>query len=421
MIDNVLSLFITRWQTLRKSTLYMNAFFLMLSTFTLAASGLLFWLLVTQAYDAVAVGLATTLISTSGLLALLGLAGFDTTFVRFLPNAERKNDYINSGYIIVSSLSVVLAAVLGAVLPWLSPSFSILSNPWVYICFVLFTVATSLSLLTNAVFLAFKHARYIFIINAVFGALKVALVLLVAQGNAITIFAIVGGTQIIGLVLGIVWMKRVHNYRFAPRIHVDVVRAVRKFSFSVYASSILNLLPPTLLPLLIVYQVGLEDAAYYYMAFTIASVLYTIAYASMQSMFAEGSHDESAMHAHVKKAAKLIVVLLLPATILTLALSSFLLTIFGPGYAAKGTALLQLFAIGALPVAVYSAMGAIFKVTKNLAGVIGMNVTYAVVILGLSFWLVPVWGLVAVGWAWIIGNILACGIGALFLIKNNKR
>jgi O-antigen/teichoic acid export membrane protein len=156
------------------------------------------------------------------------------------------------------------------------------------------------------------------------------------------------------------------------------------------------------------------------MAFTLASVLYTIAYASMQSAFAEGSHNEATMGAHVKKAAKFLAVLLLPAALLMALMSSFLLTVFGPDYAREASALLQLFALGALPVAVSSAMGAIFKVTKNLRGVVSMNTTFAVITLSLSYFLVPTQGLLAIGWAWIIGNLAACGIGALFLLRIPK-
>src|SRR5664279_2702355 len=87
---------------LHKSTFLINALYLMLSTFVVAAMGFLFWVFVAHAYDAATVGLATTLLSISGLLSLLGLAGFDSTFVRFLPGTKNKNEYINSGFIVVT-------------------------------------------------------------------------------------------------------------------------------------------------------------------------------------------------------------------------------------------------------------------------------------------------------------------------------
>lgn len=410
----------THFRALTGSTLVMNAFYLMLSTLVVAVAGFIFWIAVARSYDTAAVGLATTLISVSVLSSLLGLAGFDSTFVRFLPRSDQKNEYINSGFMVVTLASTVLAVSLATILPMVSSSMSILDKPWAFVSFVFFTVVTSLNVLTNAVFLAFKEAKYILIINAIFSLLKILLPLLVAAGGAITIFVLAGSAQLLGLVLSVAWMRHRFGYRFSPRIHAEALRAVRKFSVSMYASSILNLLPTALLPLIIVNRMGPKNAAYYYMAFTIVGVLYTIAYASMQSVFAEGSHDEAAMNLHVAKASKMIAVMLLPAAAITIALSHILLTMFGQEYAARSSSLLQLFALSALPVAIYSALGAIFKVTKNLAGMVTMNVAYAAVIIGLSYVLIPRWGLIATGWAWAAGNLAACGVGVLFLTRINK-
>jgi O-antigen/teichoic acid export membrane protein len=282
-------------------------------------------------------------------------------------------------------------------------------------------MVSSLNALVSAVFLAHKQARYILAISIILGLSKILLPLLIAPGNALTIFAIAGMAQLTGLMWGFILMRRKFSYAFSALFDINVVRVVRKFSFSMYASSILNLLPPTLLPILVVHIMGPANAAYYYMAFTIAGALYTIAYASMQSVFAEGSHNATAIHAHAIKALKLVTVLLLPASLLITALASFILGWFGQEYAQEATALLRLFALGALPIAVYSAMGAIFKVTKNLRGIVCMNAVYAVVTLSSAYWLMPSLGLVAIGVAWIIGNMAACAIGALFLLISSKK
>lgn len=408
---------------LNKNTLLMNAFYLMLSTLVIAGSGFIFWIVAARTYDATTVGLATTLLSASGLLSLLGLAGFDTTFVRFLPNSARKSAYINNGLIVTAFLSSILGAGFALVLPFVSPELAILNSNWAFVGFTFFTAVTALNVLTNAVFLAFKQVRSMLIINALWGGCKVALPFLVVHGNAMTIFVIAGVAQLIGLVLSILWMRSKFHYTFLPILDMSALREVKRFSFSMYTSSILNLLPPTLLPLLIVHHLGAASAAYYYMAFTIAGVLYAIAYAAMQSVFAEASHNEAALPALVARATKLIAIVLLPAALLIVAVSNMLLAAFGQEYAKEAHTLLQLFALSALPVAAYSALGAIFKVTKNLRGIVGMNVVYALVILGSSYFLVPHFGLIAVGWGWIGGNVAACGVGVFFLVqrKNSKK
>jgi len=410
-----------RLRDLRQSTFFMNAFYLMLSTFIVAGFGFIFWVIVARGYSSTTIGLATTLLSVSGLLSMLSLAGFDTTFVRFLPKSKRPNDHINNGLVVVALLGVVLSLGFVSTLSVTSPSLIFVQhNGWYIFGFTFFTVATSLNVLTNAIFLAQKRVRDIFIINLLFSAFKVVLPLLIIHGSVMTIFVMVGISQLVGLVLSLGVMKVRFQYTFSPKIHGDIMRLTRKYSFSVYASSILNLLPPTILPLIIIHRLGSSSAAYYYIVFTIGSALYTIAYASMQSAFAEGSHNEAAMRNHILKATKLIGVLLAPAIVVVLAFSNVILKIFGSEYATGGSGLLRLFAISAVAVAACSALGAIFKVTHNLRGVVAMNIVYAAGILGLSYVFIPKFGILGVGWAWIAGTIAAAMVGWAFLKRSNS-
>src|SRR5688572_21385611 len=125
-------------RTILKNSLFMNAFYLMVSTFILGVCGFIFWIIVTRIYDTTAVGLATTLLSVSGLVSLLGLAGFDTTFIRFLPGSNRKNDYINSGLIVSLLASLGLGVCVGIIMLMTSKSLSMLADPWVFASFVFF-------------------------------------------------------------------------------------------------------------------------------------------------------------------------------------------------------------------------------------------------------------------------------------------
>lgn len=412
---DLMLLFVRRFHGVRNSTLMMNAFYLMLSTLVVALSGFIFWIVITRSYDAASVGVATTFLSVSGLLSLLSLAGFDTTFVRFLPSSLHKNTYINSGIVVVTLLSTVLSLGFAVLAPIFMPQMALLHDLWSCLMFVFFTAATSLNTLTNAVFLAYKKARHIFTINILFSIAKVGLPFFVTEGSALTIFVLAGIAQLLGAILSLVWMKQKFGYGFGINIDLSTLKAVKKFSFSVYISSVLNLIPPTVLPLIIIHKIGPENAAYYYMAFTIASVLYTVAYAASQSAFAEGSHDESSMRQHIIKAAKIIGVVLLPAAAVTAIFSNVLLSIFGSEYQ-QGATLLRLFALSALPVAVYSVLGVIFKITKNLRGIVVMNVAYIVVIIFVSYTFITHAGINAVGWAWLFGNVVAACIGLRYLI-----
>jgi O-antigen/teichoic acid export membrane protein len=417
MLPMIRALVANGYGQFKRSTLLMNSIYLMLGTVSVAVFGFAFWVIVTRSYPSDVVGMTATLLSVSGLISMLGLVGFDTTFVRFLPHSQRRrDDHISTGIILVAVMSGLLALAFIVLMPLVSPSLAFVTHDSMYAFgFIFFTVVTSLNTLTNAIFLAFKSARDILIINILFSALKVALPLLIVKGGSMTIFVLVGISQLVGLILSLVILRAQLGYIFRFHIHLDFLRYVKKYSSSVYISSILNLLPPTLLPLIIVHQIGAASAAYYYIAFTIATTLYTISYASMQSAFAEGSHNQTEMKAHIQKAIKLIGVLLTPAIIMVVGLSGFILRIFGGEYASEGRTLLQLFAISAFGVAAYSTMGTIFKVAQHLRGVIIMNIVYAGIILGVSYLFVPRFGVMAIGWAWLLGNVASAFVGFIFL------
>lgn len=403
-----------RLLALRSNTLVFNSFALLMASGAVAAFGFIFWAIIARMFDDATVGIAATLLSLSSLISLLSLAGFDTTFVRFLPKSKRRQDYINSGLIIAGALSGILSLGFILAFPFVAPTLSFVTQNPLYACgFIIFTVITTLNTLTNSVFLAHRKAMYILFINILFSIAKVVLPFLFVATDAMTIFNIAGISQLVGLILSLWFIRRLFGHTYTLRIHFDILALSRKYSFAVYSASILNLLPPTILPLIITQQIGPQGSAYYYMAFTIATLLYTIAYSAMQSAFAEGSHAEHHLRQHIIKAAKLIALLLIPAAIILFFGAPYLLTIFGKNYSSEGAQLLQILCMSAIFVSMYSAMGAIFKVRHSIRPLVYMNVAYVVVILGGSYMFVPVYGLQAVGYAWMAGNIAAVTIGLL--------
>lgn len=402
-------------QQIRANSQLANSVYLMLATFIVAGLGFVFWTTITHDYTSTAVGLATALLSVSNLLAMLGLAGFDTTFVRYLPKAHQPQEYISSGMAMVAMASMFLSIAALFILPTVTPKLAFVTEPIYGVLFVASTVATALNTLTNAIFLAHKNARDIFIINTLFSICKVVLPIAIGGDSAITIFIFAGVAQAVGLALSVYGIQRKYGYRISLRVHTYVLKIVRRYSLSMYVSSVFNLLPPTVLPLMIVALLGATYAAYYYMAFTIATVLYTIAYASMQAAFSEGSHNEAALRTYITKAIRLVGRLLIPAVVILILASSNLLQIFGKEYAHHAANLLRLFAGAAFFVAIYSALGTVFKVTHNLRGVVSMNIVYAATIIGGVAILVPRLGLLGVGWAWLLGNATASICGLFFL------
>lgn len=393
-------------------SLLRNSVYLMASTGVLSLFGFLFWIITARLFSAEEVGFATTLISAMNLIATLSLVGFNASLVRFLPENTRPNGMINAALAIVSVTSLVLAAGFVAFIPFFSPKLAFMQSSILAIAlFVVFCILSALNILTDAVFLAHRRAHFILIINTIFSASRLAFPFLLISLGAVGIFAAAGIAQTIGLFLSLAALMLYFGY-FPTRMDASQLRALSHYSLGTYAASSLNLLPATLLPLVITAHLGPAESAYYYICLMIANLLYVIPFATTRALFAEGSNTEHAFTAQITRAMKLILALMVPAILMIVLGGHFLLGFFGAEYATGGTILLTLFAIAGIAVSAMSVINVYFLITKDVSAMIAISGVYALSTIGLSYALLG-YGLTGVGIAWIIGNTLASLAGLI--------
>src|SRR3989344_3437534 len=391
-------------------SLFRNSVYLMASTGVLALFGFLFWVVNARLFSIEDVGFATTLISMMNLISMLSLVGFNASLVRFLPQNKKPNEMISSALMIVMLTSFALAASFVAFIPLFSPRLAFVQSSALAITlFILFCILSSLNTLTDSVFLAHRRSHFILIINAIFSAARLVFPFLLISLGAIGIFAAAGIAQTIGFLVSFAAMMLFFGY-LPTRMNMTEIKALSQYSIGNYAASSLNLLPATLLPLLITTHLGPAESAYYYICLMIANFLYVVPFATARALFAEGSNTEAEFPKHVVYASKLILALMIPAIIIVAFTGHFSLGFFGPEYAAGGTTLLTLFAIAGFAVSAMSVINVYFLVTKDTSAMIAISGVYALSTLGLSYALLK-FGLTGVGVAWIAGNTLAAFTG----------
>src|ERR1019366_5408175 len=96
------------WQHFLNDNLFRNSIYLMLNTAIQAAFGFFFWLIATHIFTPADIGVGTTLISAMMLISFVSLLGFNSTFVRILPNSNNRNNEINTGSILVISAAAII-------------------------------------------------------------------------------------------------------------------------------------------------------------------------------------------------------------------------------------------------------------------------------------------------------------------------
>ncbi len=405
-----------RWGQLRHDDLVKNSFFLLAATATQGVLGMAFWLLCARLFPAGQVGEATALISASILLAYLSLLGFNSSVIHYLPKASHPDSWMNNGLVLCTAVSVVLGAGYVLVLPSIAPRLAFVRHsPLETIGFIFFVTMTALVLFTDAVFIARRQAKYNLLVDGfVQGVTKLVLPLAMVSIGAYGIFAATGFASAFDVVVSLVLIVLVLGYQPRLRLNLPLVRQALDFSTANYVANLLNLLPTLVLPIAVIDELGAKPAAYYYIAFAIANLLNAISYSTSQALFAEGAHGDTARRVLVKRSARLLAAAAIPAGLLVAAIAPALLLVFGAQYSRHATATLIVLSLGVLPVAACTWAVTLLRVTKQLPALIGSNVAYAGVICGLAVW----WarsGLVFVGLAWDIGNVVAAAIAGAVL------
>lgn len=391
----------------------------MLSTLVQAGFGFLFWLLNAKLFSPDQIGLAAALISASTFIAYFSLLGFNSTFIRFLPTSKERSAKINTGLTLVLICAVVVAVGYVVLVPGLAPALAFVHNqPLLAVSFVVLSAFAATNLLTDSVFIAYRASGYNLLIYTIQSAIKLALPFALVAAGAFGIFAATGIAAGVALALSLYFMARRFGYRPAPAVHGRVVQDIWHFSSGSYVANLLNILPTLVIPLVIVNRLGAAQAGYFYLAFTLANLLYAVAYSVSQALFAEGSYGEVEFKQLLARGSGLLAAIMIPAAVATALLGPVVLSVFGKAYSAQASQVLMVLALAAPAVAAYVLGCVLLRITKQNVALVVVNLVYAVSICGFAFAWAPR-GLVWVAGGWLVGNAITALLGfALVRYRN---
>lgn len=396
--------------------------FLMAATLSASAIGFAFWLVAARLYTPAEIGVASTLISATTLIAYLSLLGLNNSLVRFLPTSGNRGPEVTQAVLVTAGIALVIATVYALVAPVIAPKLDLLSSDITNsVLFVALTAAAAANLLTDSVFVALRAAKYNLLVDGVIQSLiKVALVAPMVAFGAFGVFTAYGVGALFAVALSLVLLNKMLHIR--PSLGgLRTLRPYLGYSGGTYVSACLNLFPILAVPLIVLNAKGAEAAGYYFVAFQIAMLLNGVSFAVCESTFAEGAHDEGRL-AHVARRSGRLVFTTQAAGALIVAIAApVALSFFGSDYADQATDLLIVFAAGSIGVAFNTWTSTLLKLTPGGMGwLIGSHVVYAVVIIGGSQWLSDR-SLVWLAVMWGVGNALCGLIASIGLIASRRR
>ena len=387
-------------------SLYRNSVYLMLSTLVMSVLGFVFWITSARLFTTEQVGLATAIISVMSLITSFSILGLNAGLIRYLPKAENKDKKINTSFTLILIVTIIISSVFLLSARIVSPKLMFIHNNLILaFIFIFFMSFSSFSSIIDSIFIAYRNTKFVLLKSTIFSSLKILLLFAFAGLGAYGIFSAHMTGLIIGFLTAFLILTIKFNYKPKFVFHESTIKKIGKYSFGSYAAGFIAGLPAMLLPLLVLNKLGAESSAYYYMAMMIAAILFMIPQATANSLFAEGSYNEDELKKHIKKAVKIISLLLIPAIIIIVFIGQYILLAFGKNYSIEGFRFLQLLSLSSVFVAINSIFGVLLKVKKNVRSLIFISIFSAIVILGISYLLIGQ-GLFGVGLAWAVGNAI---------------
>lgn len=396
-------------------SLYRNSIYLMMSTAIMSLLGFFFWIINARLFSPQQVGIATTLISTTNLLATFNLIGLNQGIIKYLSNTTNKNTLLNSVLLTIIATSVISSSIFIIGVESFSPKLTFLNDNLLYsIIFIFFIIIASLNSITDSIFISERRTIFIFIINSIFSLVKLILpVTLVSFGFFGIYYSFIGGTTV-AMILSFFILIKLFKYNFGLYFNIETIKKILKFSFVTYLAGLLGTIPGLFLPIIILNKLGAENSAYFYMSMMIANILYIIPQSVNLSLFAEGSNEADKLREKIIKAVKIIPIFLLPALILIITFGHYVLLSFGKNYSSESFTFLKLLSLTSIFISINSIFSTVFKVKNYIKELLVTNSSSLIVILFLSNAWVH-YGLKGIGFAWLLGNITAMFVGLIFI------
>jgi O-antigen/teichoic acid export membrane protein len=396
-------------KSLYRVSLYRNAVYLVLYSAVNSVTGVLFWIAAARLYHAEAVGLASAAIAAIGFVSLFSSLGLDYGLIRFLPDAgDKAGDTINTCFTTAGLVAVVLGGIFMAGLGLWSPALlKIRENPAFLVSFLSLSVVFSLSGFVIQVFIARRRSVFTLAAGLIFALSRfIPLFFLASIYAGLGIYAAWGCAVAASTLIGIFWFipRVLRGYRPRPTVKKAVLREMLRFSLANYFSNIFWALPIVILPLMVVNILGAEQNAYFYVGWSMASIIFIIPVSTSQSLYAEGSHDQERLGHEVRKSVKISLVLMGPALIIILALSDKIMWLFGSAYSENAPHLTWTIALSGLPMTINLIYLSMRRVQKRMKGAMILTAFMAVVTLSLSYFLLPIMGILGAGIAWLAGQ-----------------
>lgn len=334
-------------------------------------SGFLFWIIAARTTSVADMGTVAASVSAVILCTQIALLGIGASMIVAIGRGEHPGRVLDTGFTVVALTSTVVALGYLAVSSLIGGEVSLAQTSWPFAtAFVAAAVAGTVLICLDQAGIALGRPSGTVVRYFLGGLATLLAVSALAWGwgglDAVAVFGAWALGSGVVCVVGALQLRRWIGYRFRGRVHLGQLRTHVGVGLPNHLLTLTERLPALLVPLLVAHLVSPEATAYWYPAWMLAWVAYTIPIQVGLVQFSEGVRRPGALRETVRRGF-LWGLLLGGATALALAvLAHPLLRLIGADYADASTTALRVLAVGIVPFAVWQAYNARCRATSQV-------------------------------------------------------
>ncbi|WP_446223087.1 lipopolysaccharide biosynthesis protein [Nocardia sp. IBHARD005] len=376
---------------------------LMLAAVLNGGLGLVFWAVAARTLPVEAVGRSATIVMAATTIGALSNLSMGPFFERFLSTAGGAGrTLILRTHAVVAALAAALALGYLTVAPR-----ELFADRWTAAAFVVTAVVIGAFALQDAILIGLLRGRWSALKNIFHAvgklALLVALAVLAGDATAVLLaWTVPAAVAVLVVQVLVVTGRGGLDQIFAVTGALPPVRALVRECASLYGIVLVNALLPVTVPLLVVHALGVADAAYFGVAWTLVAGVSLVLAVISGPFVARAATRPPDLPALVRRQTRLLLAVATAAAVALGVVAPIALIALGAGYADNARSLLLAMAVTQLLSVPGYIFGGLVRVQRRLGYALCVQTGMAVGVVGLTWALLPRYGLTAVGLAYLV-------------------
>jgi O-antigen/teichoic acid export membrane protein len=378
----------------------------MASTIATSIMAFAFWIVVARWFPAEVVGRASALIASMTLIASVAQLNLVNIFARFLPTAGGKTArWVTGGF----SAVAVTAGLLGTAFLVLRLDGGLGGAGLGFaVLFVVSATLAAVSSVADGVITSLGRAHWVPLKNVGTHAAKLGLAVILGIGGLTASYRSLFLTWIVPIAISVTLvvvaaLRLARRRRGTPQTALVRRRQVASFVGAEYVNGILGNVVIYVPPVLVAHVLGAEHSAYFYVPWTMGVGATALLLNIVTSFVVAASSNPTQAPQALRRAIRLGAIISVPGALVLALGGKQLLSLVGPGYA-HGAGVLSLVGASLPFTAVLLLYSAFCVMRKRVWPLAAVQTGAVLVLMGISWWGLPLWGASAPGLAYLVAQ-----------------